>query len=286
MRCHTQACGPLCGLQKARARVLTRASPSSLASPLPGLPSSDRKHRKRKTSLRPGDAAVETPSRCSRPQQLWPAVAGCGALPELCPAQAGLRVQQSRTRQSQPEVSRSSEQARDPARNQLFPCGAPCAPPCEGIPISAATTCGPRDRACRARTGPADRWHYAGPACRSQPRTRKLPGGRARKPPPPALEAAAAPAKGTGRGIRGKALVPRVAACGPQPEAFSPERRQPGFRPFPPTRTAPPHPRLAVPGARSPEGAGSAGGRSQDPREAQGRDAALQPHLEPQDLGR
>lgn len=75
------------------------------------------------------------------------AVASCSRLRrapgELLPGPGRAQVQQSRTRAEPAEVSRSSEQARDPARNQLFSRGAPCTPPCEGIRSPAATTCGP-----------------------------------------------------------------------------------------------------------------------------------------------
>lgn len=123
--------------------MLTRASPSSLASLCP-LPSSDRKQRKRKTSLRPERRQWRPPpaalghSSCG---QLWPAAArsrGTFARPGRA------QVQRSRTRAKPVEVGRSSEQARDSPRNQLFSSrGAPCAPPCEGIRSPGATTCGP-----------------------------------------------------------------------------------------------------------------------------------------------
>lgn len=68
-------------------------------------------------------------------------------------------------------------------------------------------------RGCRAPYGlacGAAALHGA-PACRSRPRTCKLPGGRVRKAAAsPALEAAAAPAKDTGRRTRCEALGPEV----------------------------------------------------------------------------
>lgn len=133
---------------------------------------------------------------------------------ELLPGQS--QVRRSGARAGSAEGSRSSQPARNPAQNQLFSSrGAPCAPPCEGTRPPAAKTCGPERRqpepsptAALPRSGGAAR----GPACRSRPRTRKLPGGRVQKAAAsPALWAAAAPAKGTGRGTRCEALVPRVA---------------------------------------------------------------------------
>jgi len=160
---------------------------------------------------------VETPSRCSRPQQLWPAVAGCGALPgNFCPARPGSGTAEpdaGRASRSRP-LLRASE--RLPAEPALFLSRRSVRPALRGDPISGCHDVwsgGTRAQAEPApaplRTGGTAR----GPACRSQPRTRKLPGGRVEKATAsPALEAAAAPAKGTGRGTRCKALVPRVAA--------------------------------------------------------------------------
>lgn len=160
---------------------------------------------------------METPSRRSRPQQLWPAVAGCGALPgNFCPARPGSGAAEpdaDRASRSRPLLRASERPRAEPAllsRRSVRPA-------LRGDPISGCHDVwseGTRAQAEPApaplRTGGTSR----GPACRSQPRTGKLPGGRVEKAAAsPALEAAAAPAKGTGRGTRCKALVPRVATC-------------------------------------------------------------------------
>ena len=219
------------------------------------------------------------------------AVASCGRLRrapgELLPGQAGLRCSGAGRGQSQPK-SAAPQSKRETPRGTSSSLAALRAPrPARGSDLRLPRRVVRRDSSPgRARTAPLRTGGTArGPACRSQPRTGKLPGGRVEKAAAsPALEAAAAPAKGTGRGTGCKALVPRVEtwtlargvlsrAPAARLQALPADR---GYGPRPPR------------GARSAPAGGRGLSRRTEPRSAGGAGEGLctSTHLEPQDLGR
>lgn len=281
--CHTEVGRWLCRLQstsrRAHVRITQRAG-------FPLASSQLRPEKRKEENLPPpGDAAVGTPFRRPRPR---PAVPGCGALPgNFCPA--SLRCGGAGRGQGQPKAAAPRSRRGTPRRTNSSPLAGLRAPrPTRGPDLQLPRRVVRKDA---SRSQAPQRLSCGAVALRGVQRAAAArgpansPAAEFRKPPPPQRSGrrlrprrapGAAPAvKPWGQGWR----------SGPKPEASSPERPQPGLRPFPPAAaSAPALP--AVLGARPPGGRGL--GRRPGPRApgGAGEGRCTSTHLEPQDLGR
>lgn len=267
--------------------MLTRASPSSLAS----LPASQLRPETQKEEKPP--SAPETrqwrPLRCFR--SLKAAVASCSRL-RRAPGELFARPRPGSGAaepdgQSQPK-SAAPQSKRETPRGTSFSPRRLCARPARGSDLRLPRRVVRRDSGAQAEPAPAPLrtgGTYAGSSKPQPTEDPKTPGGRAgesRRLP----SARGGGCAREGHRARHSRQSPGAKGGGVDP---SPRRslRSAGssVQALPADTHRPPHPRSPrCPERARREGAGSAGGRSQDPREAQGVDAALQLTLSRQDL--